>query len=685
MLRPALHSRRSDSLSNLASALFTRFEQVGQLVDLEEAISLFMESLMLRPASHPRRSDSLTNLASAIKTRFEQTGQLVDLDEAISLHRESLVLCPAPHPHRSASLSNLASAVLTRFDQTGQLVDLEEAISLYGESLTLRPAPHPGRSDSLNNLASAVFTQFEQTGQLVDLEETILFYRECLVLRPAPYPGHSDVLNNLASAVLRRFEQTGQLVDLEEAISFYRECLVLRPTSHPRRSVSLNNLAITMMTQFEQTGQLVDLEETTSLHRESLVLRPAPHPDRSDSLYNLASAVLMRFKHTGQLVDLEETISLYREALHCLPASHPHRCRILYYLASTLCHRITSPNCFTNESLDMAIDSFRAAFKCETASVLDRLTAAQEWARHADELQHSSALEAYEAAIHFLPLVAMLTASVQSRHRLLANKVNLGLANDAAACAIRMGQSEQAVELLEEGRAVFWSQALRLRTPLDDLQQVHPELAKQLQTLSVALEKGSFHAAPRNLEDDARGFITLEAEAAKFRRLHEQWLETLKSVRALEGFEQYLLPQKLESLKAAAARGPVVLLNATQSSCDALIVTLTGVQHIPLSSNLTGRDIATLADSVYSAASRSRLSQTTQTLLETLVQKAKGSRSVLLNEEDRKLRPRPSPRPQPEPDILRDVLATLWYLVVRPVILTLELKVHSSKGLPFRD
>ncbi|KAG2151577.1 uncharacterized protein EDB93DRAFT_1138212 [Suillus bovinus] len=44
------------------------------------------------------------------------------------------------------------------------------------------------------------------------------------------------------------------------------------------------------------------------------------------------------------------------------------------------------------------------------------------------------------------------------------------LAVDAASCALHSGDVCDAVELLEQGRAIIWTQMTRLRTPLDSLQ-----------------------------------------------------------------------------------------------------------------------------------------------------------------------------------------------------------------------
>jgi hypothetical protein len=49
--------------------------------------------------------------------------------------------------------------------------------------------------------------------------------------------------------------------------------------------------------------------------------------------------------------------------------------------------------------------------------------------------------------------MAMFGLHLQARQQALSN--SNGLACDVAACAIQLGQYEQAVELLEAGRAVF--------------------------------------------------------------------------------------------------------------------------------------------------------------------------------------------------------------------------------------
>jgi hypothetical protein len=49
--------------------------------------------------------------------------------------------------------------------------------------------------------------------------------------------------------------------------------------------------------------------------------------------------------------------------------------------------------------------------------------------------------------------------------------LTLTLAVDAISCALQGGDECRAVELLEQGRTVIWTQMARVRMPLDDLRE----------------------------------------------------------------------------------------------------------------------------------------------------------------------------------------------------------------------
>jgi hypothetical protein len=80
-------------------------------------------------------------------------------------------------------------------------------------------------------------------------------------------------------------------------------------------------------------------------------------------------------------------------------------------------------------------------------------------------------------------------------------RITLGM---AGLPAIRSGWHDKAVELLEEGHAVFWTQALQLPKPMMDLRDAAPELEERLRRISIALEQGSFRDSSRSLSDSHR-------------------------------------------------------------------------------------------------------------------------------------------------------------------------------------
>ncbi|KAJ7853189.1 hypothetical protein B0H14DRAFT_3655391 [Mycena olivaceomarginata] len=488
-------------------------------------------------------------------TATENLVQVYDVSRsAVRLHREALGLCRAPHPNLAASLDKLANSLRKRFEQKGDAKDLYEAIELHRKALDL----------SLNNLANSITMRLEQRTHAEDIDDAIRLYREALTLCPARHPDRASSFNNLAASLYRPFEQRGDAGDMDEAIQLYCEALVLRLAPHPGRAGSLNN-------RFKQRGDAKDLDEAIKLHREALDLRLAPHPDRVSSLNNLANSVRERFQTRG-------AVALHREALALRPVSHPVRASALNNLAASWGHA---------EDMEEAIRLYREVLSLHFAPYSDRASAlnnlatclvssevsaaasvsplarfqtAKQWATTAHRSHHSSALEAYSITLGLLLQLAIST------------------------CAIELRTFELAIELLEAGRSIFWAQALHLRTPLDHLANVERELAIKLKELSQQLERASFRDTSQNrFTNTQHQVISIEAEAARCRQLNEDWEKAIKSVRKLAGFEDFMRPKGIASLRRAALSGPVIILLASSSTCSALVVKPSeGVQHVQL-------------------------------------------------------------------------------------------------------
>ncbi|KAF8440054.1 CHAT domain-containing protein [Boletus edulis BED1] len=598
-LRPQGHPDRSTSLNNLAVDLSTRYNQLGVMADLDDAIVLGREALELRPQGHPGRSMSLSNLAVHLSTRYDQLGAMADLDDAIVLGREAFQLRPQGHPDRSTSLNNLAVDLSTRYNQLGAMADLDDAIVLGREALGLRPQGHPDRSTSLNDLAVALSTRYDQLGAMADLDDAIVLGREAFQLRPQGHPDRSTSLNNLAVDLSTRYNQLGAMADLDDAIVLGREALGLRPQGHPDRSTSLNDLAVALSARYNQLGAMADLDDAIVLDREALELRPQGHPDRSMSLSNLAVRLSARYNQLGAMADLDDAIVLGREALELRPQGHPHRSLSLNNLASALYTRFIQLRQADDKKSLFSLYA-QLVDAPQSVSSMD-LSAARSWIRVAEEFQHPSTLLAYETSLRLLiHHLAVLPSLPQ--HLIILKDRTSSLAVDAFSACLRRGACAHAVELLEQGRSVFWGQLSRLRFPLDDVMASGPagklladEFMHVASLIRIALDSSGA---------DQHGRLC---------HLNLEMQRIIINICELPGLSRFLLPSLFSELQRAASGGPVIIVNASQYRCDALVVLLDrDPVHIPL--QITQASVRNLSEELHASTERAKKVDVTREL-----------------------------------------------------------------------
>ncbi|KAF9238774.1 TPR-like protein [Melanogaster broomeanus] len=575
-LTPEGHPDHSSSLDSLANGLWTRFEHRGDGKDLDDAIQYYQTALRLQPECHPGRSLSLDGLANALSTRFRERGDGTDLDEAIQHHRNALQLRPEGHPGHLLSFNNLASALLTRFEQQGDEKDLDEAIQYPHIALQLMPEGHPLRLTSLNNLASALSTRFKQQGDGKDLDGAIQHHQIALQLVSEGQPLHSFLLNNLANGLHTRFEHRGDGKDLDDAIQYHRTALQLTHEGHPLHSTSLNNLANGLWARFELRGDGKDLDEAIQLPRAALQLTPKGHTHHTKSLNTLAIALLTRFEQQGDGKDLDEAIQPEGHPLHDgkdLEEAIQYN-RICSYalnnLTNTLLRQFQWQGGHGNAAVEQSLTPLshlrtqvHLARDLQDSMHHYKVAATQytsEWASIAEEHQHPSALDAYAQSLHLLDSHISMTTTIQSRHQVRMQFPH-HLSVDAASCALRQGNICYAVELLEQGRALHWTQLARFRTSLDDIQSCDGSIAKlanQFQELSAMLNR------PGDVSfDEDCSIAVIEAKARHYRDLFEEWNKVVGEIRTLKGFSQFLLPPLFKDLQGAAS---------SRFSCDAIIV-----------------------------------------------------------------------------------------------------------------
>ena len=264
-------------------------------------------------------------------------------------------------------------------------------------------------------------------------------------------------------------------------------------------------------------------------------------------------------------------------------------------------------------------------------------------------------LDAYSVAIGLLPQLAWIGLSLARRYGELLHGADV--VREAAAAALDSGRPETAVEWLEQGRSIVWGELFQLRSSHDELSSTYPDHAHRLRELSAALEGAgatremALSLVSKDVQSTAhRAEEPLEQVVDRHRALAIRRDNLLQEIRRLPNFERFLLHKEFSQLRASAHSGPVVILNAAESRCDALIVLadVEGVVHVPLPN--------------YSLKRSKGLRNTVKKLLGL-------ARALYRDERDGQ------PVPQEAVNEWQPILSPLWKCVVKPVLDALAVSV----------
>lgn len=567
------------------------------------------------------------------------------LEEAIQILRD----CTRGKDERYiAVMTQLAIALSKRYDAAGNDDDLDEAISLLRESLTLYPSGHPQRNIALGTLGNDLCFRYTARRGPSDLVEATSLYREVIANSLPGSKDHTRYILNSCNTLVLLCETTGDLHPLEEAIGLCEDVLSLQRDNTAEqnlRNLLWYHMAELLLKRFELCHDTEDLHRAVQHYEHSLSNQPPNSVTRYPTLLGLATAL----RHVSSLagptsaIDAERSLTLLKELSKSLPIGHPDRALAEFELAQLYLVRNTPVH-----STTIAMDHSIKAMSDGSYPALTRLRqgmmvlstiegdSAFELADYASDL-----LRAYQKVIALLPQVAFFGLNIESRLRSLEKSDVLAVRG--ASLAVSLEKPCLAVELLEQGRAVFWTQHLRLRSDLD---HIPPSLAEELQKVSSMLDQGSLLTGGTIGGD----VVQQEERVVKQRRLGERFQQLVLQVRAQPGLGRFLLPPAFQALAVAATHSPLVILLADQAICYALI--LSNMERA-CAIELQGLSLHALQ----------KLARTMESILR---QGRRGMRSRAVLRIERKK----------DSSTMERVLNILWATIGQTIVSTLQLKVQ---------
>ncbi|TDL24452.1 hypothetical protein BD410DRAFT_785924 [Rickenella mellea] len=560
----------------LGSLYEKRFMHSGSPEDMQNAI-IYIRAAANTKAYDPAKPLWLSNLGRLLAGCFERRGLVADIDESILALQSAVELTLWNDPARHVVLDNLGLSWMMRFDRLGDIEDINRAISTFEQAVGATPNEEYRLGDAGGHHLG------DASGHYCNLGTAYLMR----------FHSRSGTPGRIGLARSSEFPKRGDESDLDNALTNLEMAERMTPKWPVGRPAVLNQLGIALIERFYMRRDINDITRAIEILEESvkLTLTPWRHPENIRPPANLGIAYGIRF-HSAEMDgpteerrrDITKAISNQQIVVDMMPDMHSRRSEALTNLGESFFHRYA---CFeVKGDLASAMQCFRSAFVLSTGTPLMRFRAALCWldcsasAENQENLITSEdRLKVYAIAIELLPRIAWLGLPVDFRYQELLGAGTV--TSDAAATALAIEGPEKAIEMLEQGRSIVWSQTLQLRTPLDDLREVDPNLAAKLSQASRVLEEGSARSGggggggggvgqqgPSTMVD----WKESERMAQSYRRSAEDWERLVEEVRNVHGFERFLQPKEYSYLRHASRGGPVVLLNASKLGCDAFLL-----------------------------------------------------------------------------------------------------------------
>ncbi|MFC9394598.1 CHAT domain-containing protein [Streptomyces sp. NPDC057027] len=558
---------------------------------LETAIRRGNEALSTVAPGDPGYAYLHAMLAELHEDRIQLTGRSEELDHDVARLRSVLSHLAEDSPDWADVASTLGQLLRVRYEQRGAKADIYEAVHLATASLGIL-GEGPARARSLNRLGLALRLRYDHNRDLTDLRASIAALSEAVELLSDDPDMKASVLDNLGTAQGELFSRLGDVGDLEKSIAQLRECVALTENGQVHAATRWDNLASALLSRYDRNREPGDLDEALAHARRAVEETPPDHVERGRRVSRIAALLRARFVTRYEIGDLTAAIAYARGAVRAIPLEHAHRAEFLGALGGQLklLFRVARATAELDEA-PLAFDEAAAAFdealaafdegRKHTSSLIHlRARCAREWASlralRDDDHGVQAAVDGAELALELLSEIDWHGMTVTDRLRLVEEW--RGFASEAASWALSSGDPDRAVDFLEQGRGLLWAQLTEHETDIERLREVDDHLADRF--LSV-------RAQARQLTDGkpARASVqgALESGRADFlARVNDEHRALVREIRCLDGFDAFLGPPSLHSLATAIDGGTVVVLNVGPTRCDAVLVTASGKECLPL-------------------------------------------------------------------------------------------------------
>ena len=537
------------------------------------------------PQSHLLRATRA--LASAKCTGLGQSSALEVSNKMIECLREANRRLDS----RELTL-NFASCLVGRFVITNAMNDYEEAMAIFDKMISSESnGNHPGPYLEDASYASAVLTWHRARiyGIPEDHEEAIHRCRLFLRMSSTNAYRHRTATERLAGMMRVRSTTFGVTEGPQEAQSGDTEVTDVPSFSSPVASLLAKSTAgktnwwtrrgqeehIRALKFVDASTDLAEIEQAIKYCRLLLASNPPGDELVSHCAISLGDVLFHAFKCTDKSEYLDQSVTTFRDMLQ-MPILNYLRFDVTRRLHKVLLVRIRLSG--ERDDLEEAMQLYSVASKSTLTSIQGRFVVSHEWAWIARRYGHPTASTAYETATILMEDMFLCAPTLETQHfQLLSLRAACEvLPMHYASYEVGRGQLKDAIQALERGRAIFWSELRGLRASINQL-PVNSHLANEFTAVNSELETLTMSVPPGTVMDDNDGHK--DGEMDKLGRLvmsHRKLLakrnELVSQIQTIPGFEDFMKPRSFNYLRSAAASGPVIIINHCGLRSDILIL-----------------------------------------------------------------------------------------------------------------
>jgi tetratricopeptide (TPR) repeat protein len=544
----------------------------GHVESLDTVIEFIRDAAKMRP---PDSLPELFALAIALRVRFIESHSNDDYEEAMALLKRILDHNqPGECPDTIREFASLIATELA--DDRSTIFDNPEysEVTISRLRASLSSSSHHVKRllpELAENLALAARGRFERYNLPESLEEAKLYTTQAAEISSS---------ESLEESVFDPVLESWPIAKMTEKIQRLEDLLSITPPGTDCYSMCLSHLADWYRVRSYRTNDISDLEESIKYSRLEL---EAAHPGNRwrSPLISLQDDLFNAFEKTNKISYLDDSITAGYDILELKSVRDIHFHIVRKLVTSLLAREQWLAGEPREEVRHEAIRLISTVIDDQYAREPDRFRLACRWAVLARSIGHHTTFAAYKTAMSLMQksLSFAPTVSVQHTQLVALDPSCQTMPLDYASFHLDFFRFEEAVETLEQGRALLWSEMRGLRTTAAQLVEQDPPLAKRFDEINQELERLTISLTPSGrpemADDDTQGGDWTDPFGRLVitqRKLVEERDVLVSQIQRQPGFEGFLKAPSFTTLRSAASQGPIILINHCEWRSDILIV-----------------------------------------------------------------------------------------------------------------